>query len=227
MATSKPISTISYNSEEFLKNKLDEWFDCHLIQAYQYIKHKGEGGDKDHIHLRIEPNKRIDPMDLQKELREYVENNNKPLGCRPFRPSKEEDWFLYAIHDPDYLKLKYSDSKDGKIPYKADDIVVSEFYDKDVAILRARQSLENTTASIIKQIKEGRRAQDLIEEGKDVFKTQAVLRILHTTDYETLCKEYEELAQQYEMMKRAIIDAGFELVPDPVDDGRCYLRQLI
>ena len=42
MATQKPISTISYNSESFLKEKLDIWLSAHIIQAYQYIFHKGE-----------------------------------------------------------------------------------------------------------------------------------------------------------------------------------------
>ena len=46
MATQKPISTISYNTEAFLKEKLESWLAEHLIQAYQYICHKGEDGDK-------------------------------------------------------------------------------------------------------------------------------------------------------------------------------------
>ena len=104
MATQKPISTISYNTEPFLKEKLDTWYQAHIIQAYQYICHKGEDGDKDHIHVRIEPNKKLDPMDLIEQLREYQIGKDKPLGCRPFRPSKEEDWILYAVHDEEYLK---------------------------------------------------------------------------------------------------------------------------
>lgn len=226
MATSKPTSTISYNSKEFLLEKLNEWYDAHIIQAYQLIKHKGEDGDKDHFHVRIEPNKRIDTMVLQAELREYVPDNDKPLGCRPFRPSKEEDWFLYALHDPEYLKIHNSDSKDGKIRYKPEDIIVSEYYDKDVAILRARQSLENSSASIIKQIKEGRVAQELIEEGKDVFKTKAILQLLHATDYETIVQQYHDLEHEYDMMKQAIFDYGLELVPDPVDENKCFLRPI-
>lgn len=103
MATQKPISTISYNSESFLKEKLDIWVKAHIIQAYQYICHKGEDGDKDHIHLRIEPNKKLDPMDLADELKEFIQGKDKPLGVRPFRPSKEEDWFMYVVHDAEYL----------------------------------------------------------------------------------------------------------------------------
>ena len=226
MATSKPISTISYNTEEFLKEKLDQWYDEHLIQSYCYIKHKGEDGDKDHIHLRIEPNKRLDPMDLTCELKEYVLDNDKPLCVRPWRPSKEEDWFLYAVHDPDYLRVKYSDSKDGKLQYGVQDLICSEGYDKDVALLRARQSLDNTSASIIKQIKEGRRVQDLIEEGKDVFKTNAVLKTLSLTNYETLCKQYNELSHEYDLTVQAIKDYGLTLEYDPFDDDRRILIRI-
>ena len=100
MATQKPISTISYNTEAFLHEKLEIWLNAHIIQAYQYICHKGEDGDKDHIHLRIEPNKKLDPMDLQDQLKEYQIGCEKPLGCRPFRPSKEEDWICLLDEKP-------------------------------------------------------------------------------------------------------------------------------
>ena len=120
MATQKPISTISYNTELFLKEKLDTWYEAHIIQSYQYICHKGEDGDKDHIHVRIEPNKRVDPMDLQVQLREFQIGKEKPLGCRPFRPSKEEDWFfsyivvfllLLSVYDKYIIKLIFCHTK--------------------------------------------------------------------------------------------------------------------
>lgn len=114
MATQRPISTISYNSESFLIEKLQRLFDAHVIQAWQYICHKGEDCDKDHIHLRIEPNKRIDPMELTEMFKEYEKGKDKPLGVRPWRQSKEEDWFLYAVHDSDYLSLKYGGGERGE-----------------------------------------------------------------------------------------------------------------
>ncbi len=70
MATSRPISTISYNTEQFLKETLDNWIKQHIIMNYMYICHKGEDGDKDHIHVFIEPNKKLDPMDLMEKLKE-------------------------------------------------------------------------------------------------------------------------------------------------------------
>lgn len=169
MATSKPHSTISYNTEPFLKSKLDSWLKAHYIQAYQYIRHKGEDGDKDHIHLRIEPNKALDLMDLTEDLKEPVHGSDKPLGVRPWRPSKEEDWFLYSVHDPKYLKIKYGDgsNKGEKLPYKDEDIVVSENYDLEVAMIRARAMLEHTAPSIIKAIREGESPVKLAELGNN------------------------------------------------------------
>ena len=90
MATSKPISSISYNTLDFLLDKLNEWYSEHLIQAWQLIQHKGEDGDKDHIHFRIEPNCRLDPMRLQEELLQFTKDSKKPLGCRTFRPQAQD-----------------------------------------------------------------------------------------------------------------------------------------
>ena len=77
MSTSKPISTISYNTKDFLLAKLNSWYESHLIQAYQVIFHLGEEGDKNHAHVRIEPNKVLDPMNLTAELKEPDPHHNK------------------------------------------------------------------------------------------------------------------------------------------------------
>ena len=90
---------------EFLEMKLNDLIDSHTIQSYMYIKHKGEDGDKDHIHLRIIPNKVIDPMTISEILKEYdPKNPEKPIKPYVWADSKEEDWifspfslFLYFI----------------------------------------------------------------------------------------------------------------------------------
>lgn len=222
MATNKPISTISYNTETFLKSVLQDLYKRHIIQCYMYIKHKGEDGDKDHIHLRIEPNKRIDPMDITAMFMEFEPGKDKPLTVRPWRPSKEEDWFLYAVHDKQYLKIKYSESKDGKLEYSSNDIVVSDGYDVDCALLRARQSLENHSACIVKQLKEGKRVMDLIEEGKDVFRTKAVLQTLQITDYERVTEQNIFLSDYLNKLEKAIKNFGLEIIED--QEGNLYLK---
>ena len=224
MATQKPISTISYNTPAFLKEKLDAWMNAHIIQAYQFIQHKGEDGDKDHIHVRIEPNRRIDPMDLQVELREFVMGKDKPLGCRPFRPSKEEDWFLYAVHDAEYLKLKYGGGEKGeKLPYEWQSIVVPEYYDLETAFVRAKASLQHSTVSIATRIYHGENPFDLVMQGENVYSLNAVLHSLTSTDYTRAVSELATLSAKYESLCSAITDFGLQICYD--NDGEVYLSR--
>lgn len=223
MATQKPISTISYNSEKFLKEKLDTWVKAHIIQAYQYICHKGEDGDKDHIHVRVEPNKKLDQMDLTEALKEYtLDNPDKPLGCRPWKFSKEEDWFLYAVHDPDYLKLKYSGGdKREKLPYSYQEIKVSEDYDLEVAFTRAKAHMNHTSANLITRMQSGESPKALITSGENVFTVNALMRALNQTDYERLQKLVDLLSYQTNALLRAIDAFGLYSYKDK--DGKVFL----
>lgn len=222
MATQKPISTISYNSEKFLREKLDIWVDAHIIQAYQYIPHKGEDGDKDHIHLRIEPNKKLDPMDLLEQLREYRIGEDKPLCCRPFRPSKEEDWILYAVHDEQYLKAKYGGGEKGeKLPYKWQDIRVSEYYDMEIAYIRAKAYLEHTSVNIASRMQQGENPLNLIMQGENVYTVNALMRALTVTDYQRALDELTRTKEQLTALVEAVERLGYSIVND--DDGNINL----
>lgn len=218
MATQKPISTISYNSEAFLREKLTSWISAHIIQSYQYICHKGEDGDKDHIHLRIEPNKKLDPMDLLEQLREFPLGCDKPLCCRPFRPSKEEDWFLYAVHDPDYLSLKYGGFEKGeKLPYSWQDIRVPEFYDVECAFIRAKASLKHSSVNMASRLQQGESALDLVLQGENVYLVNGLVRALAGSDYQRLARENAALSRRLNMLELACSNAGFSIQTD--DDG--------
>lgn len=215
MATQKPISTISYNTESFLREKLEAWHKAHIIQSYQYICHKGEDGDKDHIHVRLEPNKRIDPMELQDALREFQLGKDKPLGVRPFRPSKEEDWLLYAVHDADYLRYKYSGGENyEKMPYKWQDIKAPEDYDVEVAFLRARSKLEHTAGNIASRMQQGDNPMKLITGGENVYIVNAVMRALQVTDYARIAEELRETRDRLENLEKAIKSYGFRIEYD-------------
>lgn len=220
--TQSPISTISYNSEEFLKEKLNEWYNAHIIQAYMYIKHKGEGGDKDHIHLRIEPNKRLDPMILKEELKEYEVGKDTPLCVRPWRHSKEEDWFLYAVHDPLYMQIKYPEAQTEKLPYNDEDIVTSDFYDIGIAMIRARAYLKNTSANMIKQIESGKSARELIAEGRNPMMVNGILNTLKLTEFERLTNKYNELVQEHDALLQALSVANINVIFD--DDGNISIE---
>ena len=223
MATQKPISTISYNSEAFLREKLDAWVQAHIIQCYTYICHKGEEGDKDHIHLRIEPNKKLDPMELTESLKEFVKGQDKPLGVRPWRQSKEEDWFLYAVHDKQYLELKYGGGDKGeKLPYSWEDIKANDNYDVEVAWTRARIQLRHSTANIATRMKEGANPFNLILEGENPYMINAVMHSLSVNDYQRLAKEHADTSARLNMLIEAVEDYGLSI--EAAEDGKLILR---
>ena len=112
-----PLSTISYNSDGFLEQRLEQLKAKDMISHYMYIHHKGETDpqdpdeipEKDHIHLIVFPLKSLDMISLRKKFEEPDPTNDKPLGVRPWHITKENrvvDWELYAIHDPVYLRGK-------------------------------------------------------------------------------------------------------------------------
>lgn len=217
MATQKPIATISYNSEAFLREKLEGWLKAHIIQSYQYIWHKGEDGDKDHIHLRIEPNKKLDPMDLQEALREYVIDNDKPLGVRPFRPSKEEDWFLYAVHDKEYLSIKYANDKGEKLPYSWQDIKAPEDYDTEIAFIRAKSSMAHSASNMASRLQAGEDPLSLVFQGENVYTVNAIMRALAVNDYQRIQAENENLKKMIADISKALSDVGLRWLRD--EDG--------
>lgn len=216
MATSKPSSTISYNTLPFLKARLKELYDSHLIQAYMFIQHKGEDGDKDHIHLRIEPNKRLDLMEIQHFFNEPdINNPDKPLGCRPFRPSKEEDWFLYAVHDKKYMQLKYKDDPREKLPYKDEDIVISPGYDLDIAMIRARASLAHHATNILSELESGFSAPALVKRGENPVLVRTIQMIMVNENKDkALRKAQEDFALEAKkrfQLEKFLTEHGFSI----------------
>lgn len=110
MNTAKPISTISWNTEPFLRAKLTELLKARKIDFWAYIHHDpedDEAGKKPHFHVYVEPSKRTQTAVLKDEFKEFDPTHpDKPLGVLGFRSSKFGDWWLYALHDPVYLAAK-------------------------------------------------------------------------------------------------------------------------
>ena len=121
MNTQRAISTISYNSIPFLSRKLLELTRSHKISDFMYIRHFAEEDEtKDHIHLWIKPNKRLDTMELQDYLKEPdLDKPDKMLGCIDFRTSEVDEWIPYVLHDPRYLRYKH---ESRKFSYAKEDI---------------------------------------------------------------------------------------------------------
>lgn len=126
MNTAKPISTISFNSEAHLVRTLSDLQKAKKIEFWAYIKHQpedDEAGKKEHIHLYIEPARRIQTVDLQAEFNEFDPNNPKPRKCLNFRISQFGDWYLYALHDATYLASK---GQSRRFHYKPEDVIPSD-----------------------------------------------------------------------------------------------------
>lgn len=196
MATQKPISSISYNTLPFFESVVHDLYNSHIICNYMYILHKGEDGDKDHIHFYLEPNRRLDPMELKSLFFEVDLKypDKKPLGIRPFRPSKEPDWILYAVHDEQYLKLKYGQFERGeKLPYSYTDIKCPDDFDIEIAFIRAKSTLKHSSASIANRLRNGEDILRLIEQGENVHTLNAIANALRNNDYLRMAAENHSL----------------------------------
>lgn len=126
MRTSKPFSTISYNTAEYLTAKLDELVKTRKIEFYAFIEHLPEEDEtKFHKHLLIIPNGTINTDQVQDYLTEIDPENpdGKPLGCIMCRSSKFGDWYLYALHDKGYLAQR---GQMRRYQYTPDEITVSD-----------------------------------------------------------------------------------------------------
>lgn len=128
MRTTKPFSTISFNSKKFLVQECDKMIQDGLICFYAFMPHLAEEDEKkDHIHLYMIPNGQVDTEKLRERLLEPSVNEDgteaKALGCLIMKSSKFVDWYLYSLHDRDYLLLKL---QERKYHYNKEDFVVSD-----------------------------------------------------------------------------------------------------
>lgn len=125
MKTTKPISTISYNSIGFLIGVLERLEDNGLVSFWAFIPHEAEEDErKAHCHVYIEPANAIDTIWLKKQFIEPDPSHPKePLGCLPINKSKFVDWYWYGLHDKAYLASKNQSRKHHYLP---SDMIVSD-----------------------------------------------------------------------------------------------------
>lgn len=125
MRTKGAISTISYNSFNFLKMKLEELKDDGKISDWMFIEHEPEEDErKKHKHLFIQPNTLIDTLKLQRELIEPdPDHPARPLGCIDFHKSNSDDWILYNCHYRPYLISK---GESRKFEYNMEDFCIAD-----------------------------------------------------------------------------------------------------
>lgn len=136
MRTTKPISTISFNSPDYLKLKLNELFKAGRLSFWAFIVHMpedDEGGKKEHCHVYVEPSKMLQTDELREELKEFdPEHPEHPRGCISWCSSKFDPWYLYALHDKRYLASK---GQSRRFHYVHGDIISS---DEDDLTFKAR-----------------------------------------------------------------------------------------
>lgn len=125
MRTSKPFSTVTYNTIPYLTDTLNELVRTHNVAFWAFIKHRAEDDEtKEHIHLLVIPNRIIDTMAFTDLFNEFdPANPDKPLRCLPCKSSKIDDWILYAVHDTNYLASK---GQVRRFHYRFDEVVNSD-----------------------------------------------------------------------------------------------------
>ena len=153
MNTSKPISTISWNSKKFLLDLLPQLVSSHIIDFWDLIYHKpedDEGGNKHHFHIFLEPSKRISTADLRECFKEDdFRHPDKPLCCLTFRSSIFSDWYLYGLHDPSYLTAH---NLSRKYSYQDKDFLYSD-YDEHLFRIRSCDLSHYTPVSKLAALK--------------------------------------------------------------------------
>lgn len=125
MKTSKPFSTISYNSEPFLTERLKDLENRRIINFWAFIEHIPESDEtKAHKHLYVVPNGQLCTDRFIDFFLEPDLTLDKPLKCLPCQSSKFGDWYFYVLHDDAYLLSKM---QSRKYHYTDDDIRVSDY----------------------------------------------------------------------------------------------------
>lgn len=164
MKTSKPFSTISYNTADFLFQKLSELVSRRQIDFFAWVLHYPEEDEsKEHKHLYIVPNGRVDTDQVLDYLLELdPKKPDKPLKCMRPHSSKFADWYLYALHDTAYLASK---GQARKYHYTLSDVVcadndylLEEVHTIDYAKLNRFASLRDAALS-------GQRFEELLLSG--------------------------------------------------------------
>lgn len=178
MKTTKPISSISWNSRNYLVDRLEELRKAHLIAFWVLVKHTAEEDEKkDHIHFYVEPNRSVDTELLREKFIELVPGS-KPLGVNKFQKSDFQNWLWYCLHDKAYLLSK---GETRKYHYSIEDLISSD--DGDL-----RQRIQENP----RPESEYSKVEELIQQG---FSNEAIAqtRNIPLFRFEYFCRAVEKL----------------------------------
>ena len=179
MKTTKPISSISWNSRNYLVDRLEELRKAHLIAFWVLVKHTAEEDEKkDHIHFYVEPNRSIDTELLREKFIELVPGS-KPLGVNKFQKSDFKNWLWYCLHDKAYLLSK---GETRKYHYSIEDLISSD--DGDL-----RQRIQENP----RPESEYSKVEELIQQG---LSNEAIAQTMNVPlfRFEYFCRAVEKLS---------------------------------
>lgn len=164
MRTTKPVATISYNSPEFLKVKLEELRRGKIISFWAFISHQPEEDErKKHIHVYCEPSKMLQTDDLKNFCIEFNPGDpDKPFGTIGWRSSKFADWYLYGLHDAAYLSSK---GQSRHFHYSHDDFISSDNDEFDELVRQIDRFSVTPYASMIDSINHGLSWEEFFARG--------------------------------------------------------------
>lgn len=209
LATSKPFSTISYNTIEWFRDKCDSLVSSGILFSYAYIKHTDESPSKSskphnyHIHAYFVPNKRIDLVHFLNEFKQIHPSCVDPLCCLPFRLNNgdnADDWTLYVLHNDNYLRVHHSHDDGESIPYQVGDIVHSPYFELDRAYHTGLSKLQGTQCGIMTALKEGTSGVSLVLDGAPVALVGMCQRVLSGSDYTALVRDYNDMQSNYTIL---------------------------
>lgn len=115
MRTSRPFSSISYNTLDWITSKLNELVEQGHLLFWAFIEHFPEEEEaKKHLHVFCMPSGLFDTSQIKSFFAEPVPQPEDPdaepippLGWLPCVYSNFQDWYLYALHDSNYLAAKH------------------------------------------------------------------------------------------------------------------------
>ncbi len=166
MLTTKPFSTISYNSIEFLVQRLDELLKRHEISFYAFVYHYAEADEngKNHIHLWCIPDKRLDTSQFRDYFNELDVSNplSPPLGVMPCRSSVFGDWYLYSCHNREYLAAK---GQTRQYHYEQQDFFCSSFEYLNELVHTIDHSKYRKLKDFLTYVDEGQSFEYLVRQG--------------------------------------------------------------
>ena len=166
MKTSKPFSTISYNTADFLTVKLNDLVNRRKLAFWAYVEHLPEEDEKKaHKHLYIVPNGQINTDEVLLDiLVEYDPTHpEKPLGCINPKSSKFYDWYMYSIHDVDYLSSK---GQSRKYHYRREEVACSDTDYLNEEIHQMDMSKLSKVKALNEAIRDGVPFEELLMRGQ-------------------------------------------------------------